>query len=142
MLLRAYRDGVDPRIAGPDGRGGWLPTGDAGELLADGRLRVEGRIAEVVVTGGEKVWPSAVEAVLAGHAGVREIAVWKRPDAEWGERVVAWVVPADPADPPSLESLRRRASDELSPWSAPKELVLVDQLPRTDSGKLRRSALR
>jgi len=51
-------------------------------------------------------------------------------------------VPADPADPPSLESLRRLAGDELSPWSAPKELVLVDRLPRTDSGKLRRSALR
>jgi O-succinylbenzoic acid--CoA ligase len=142
MLLRTYRDGVDPRISGPDGRGGWLPTGDGGELLADGRLEVAGRIAEVVVTGGEKVWPSAVEAVLTGHEGVREIAVWKRPDAEWGERVVAWVVPADPANPPSLESLRRLASDELSPWSAPKELVLVDQLPRTDSGKLRRSSLR
>ncbi|HXQ19087.1 MAG TPA: AMP-binding protein [Acidimicrobiales bacterium] len=142
MLLRAYRDGVDPRVAGPDGAGGWLPTGDAGQLLADGRLRVEGRIAEVVVTGGEKVWPAAVEQVLAEHRGVREVAVWRRPDAEWGERVVAWVVPADPADPPSLESLRRLAGDELSPWSAPKELVLVDRLPRTDSGKLRRSALR
>jgi len=73
MLLRAYRDGFDPRIAGPDGRGGWLPTGDAGELHPDGRLEVVGRIAEVIVTGGEKVWPSAVEAVLAGHEGVREI---------------------------------------------------------------------
>jgi o-succinylbenzoate---CoA ligase len=142
MLLRAYRDGVDPLIAGTDGRGGWLPTGDAGELLPDGRLAVAGRIAEVIVTGGEKVWPTAVEAVLSGHEGVREIAVWKRPDAEWGERVVAWVVPADTAGPPSLESLRRLASDELSPWCAPKELVLVDTLPRTESGKLRRSALR
>ena len=142
MLLRAYRDGVDPLIAGPDGRGGWLPTGDAGELLADGRLAVAGRIAEVIVTGGEKVWPTAVEAVLSGHEGVREIAVWKRNDAEWGERVVAWVVPADAAEPPSLESLRRLVSDELTPWSAPKELVLVEELPRTDSGKLRRSSLR
>jgi O-succinylbenzoic acid--CoA ligase len=142
MLLRAYRDGVDPRIAGPDGAGGWLPTGDAGQLLADGRLRVEGRIAEVVVTGGEKVWPVAVEAVLARHGGISELAIWKRPDPEWGERVVAWVVPTDPAHPPSLASLRQLARDELSPWAAPQELVLVDRLPRTRTGKLRRTALR
>ena len=94
------------------------------------------------MTGGEKVWPVAVEQVLAGHPGVSELAIWKRPDAEWGERVVAWVVPSDPADPPTLESLRQLARDQLSPWAAPKELVLVDRLPRTGSGKIRRTALR
>ena len=52
-------------------------------------------MAEVIVTGGEKVWPAPVEDVLAAHPGVAEVAVWKRPDPEWGERVVAWVVPAD-----------------------------------------------
>jgi len=142
MLLRAYRDGVDPRIAGPDSSGGWFPTGDAGQLLADGRLRVDGRIADVVVTGGEKVWPAAVERVLGEHPGVAQVAIWKRPDAEWGERVVAWVIAADPAAPPTLESLRQLVGNELSPWSAPQELVLVDQLPHTASGKVRRSALR
>jgi o-succinylbenzoate---CoA ligase len=142
MLLRAYRDGVDPRIAGPDRAGGWLPTGDAGRLVTGGRLQVDGRIAEVVVTGGEKVWPVAVEQVLAGHTGISELAIWKRPDAVWGERVVAWVVPSDPAAPPTLESLRQLARDQLSPWAAPKELVLVDRLPRTGSGKIRRTALR
>jgi o-succinylbenzoate---CoA ligase len=141
MLLRAYRDGVDPRIAGSDGSGGWFPTGDAGQLLADGRLRVDGRIADLVVTGGEKVWPAAVERVLAEHPGVAQVAIWKRPDAEWGERVVAWVIAADPSAPPTLDSLRRLARDQLSPWSAPQELVLVDQLPHTASGKVRRSAL-
>lgn len=141
MLLRAYRDGVDPRVDGPDGRGGWLPTGDGGRLAADGRLVVEGRLAEVVVTGGEKVWPVPVEQLLATHPGVAEVAVWKRPDPEWGERVVAWVVPADPASPPALGELRDLAAATLSPWAAPKELVLVDDLPRTASGKVRRADL-
>ena len=142
MLLRAYRDGIDPTVPGPDGAGGWLPTGDGGRLEPDGRLVVHGRLAEVVVTGGEKVWPVAVEQVLAGHPAVAEVAVWKRPDPEWGERVVAWAVPADRSAPPTLRSLADLAAATLSPWAAPKELVLVDALPRTPSGKVRRTDLR
>ncbi len=140
MLLRIYRDGADPRVAGPDGAGGWLPTGDGGRLV-DGVLEVDGRLADVVVTGGEKVWPPAVEQVLATHPAVAEAAVWKRPDPEWGERVVAWVVPADPASPPTLAELAELAASAVSPWAAPKELQLVTSLPRTSSGKVRRSAL-
>jgi O-succinylbenzoic acid--CoA ligase len=136
MLLRAYRDGTDPLL-----EGGWLPTGDGGRLEDDGTLVVFGRMAEVVVSGGEKVWPTPVEAVLSRHPGVAEVAVWKRPDPEWGERVVAWVVPTDPADPPSLGSLRDLVAAELAPWSAPREVVLTSELPRTASGKVRRSEL-
>ena len=95
----------------------------------------------MVVTGAEKVWPNAVEAVLAEHPKVAEVAVWKRPDPEWGERVVAWVVPADAADPPALDELAGLAAERLARWAAPKELVLVDTLPRTGSGKVRRTAL-
>lgn len=141
MLLRTYRDGTDPRVPGPDGRGGWLPTGDGGALDPSGRLVVEGRLAEVVVTGGEKVWPVRVEAVLERHPAVAEVAVWKRPDPEWGERVVAWVVPADAAQPPDLPSLRQLVAAELGSWAAPRELVLTDALPRTGSGKIRRRQL-
>ena len=137
MVLRAYRDGSDPRLAG-----GWLPTGDAGHISADGTVAVFGRIAEVIVTGGEKVWPTPVEGVVAGHPGVDQVAVWKRPDAEWGERVVAWVVPTDPDEPPALAELRELVAAELAPWAAPRELTIVDSLPRTASGKVRRSALR
>ena len=136
VLLRAYRDGTDPRLPG-----GWLPTGDAGSLDAHGALSVRGRIAEVIVTGAEKVWPSAVESVLALHPGVAEVAVWKRPDLEWGERVVVWVVPADPSTPPALDSLRAAVSEQLAPWAAPKELVVVASLPRTSSGKVQRGRL-
>jgi O-succinylbenzoic acid--CoA ligase len=141
MLLRAYLGGEEPFVAGPDGAGGWLPTGDGGELAPDGRLVVRGRLAEVIVTGAEKVWPAAVERVLSVLPGIAEVAVWKRPDPEWGERVVAWVVPADPARPPALGALRDAAAAELGPWASPKELVVVLALPRTGSGKVRRSAL-
>ena len=141
MQLRAYRDGSDPTVPGPDGRGGWLATGDAGRLDAAGRLVVDGRLAEVVVTGAEKVWPASVEAVLGAHPKVAEVAVWKRPDPEWGERVVAWVVPVDAGDPPTLGELAGLAGDHLARWAAPKEVVIVDALPRTASGKVRRTTL-
>lgn len=137
MLLRAYRDGTDPRLPG-----GWLPTGDGGRLRADGTLEVVGRLAEVIVTGGEKVWPVATEAVLARHPAVAEVAVWKRPDPEWGERVVAWVVARPGHAVPTVAELRDLAAGQLGPWAAPKEVVPVDALPRTPGGKVRRADLR
>jgi O-succinylbenzoic acid--CoA ligase len=136
MLLRGYRDGSDPRLAG-----GWLPTGDAGRLEPDGTLTVFGRTAEVIVSGGEKVWPAPVERVLGAHPGVDQVAVWKRSDPEWGERVVAWVVPTDLARPPGLDDLREWVAGQLPRWAAPREVVVTDQLPRTGSGKVRRSSL-
>ncbi len=136
MLLRSYRDGVDPRLVG-----GWLPTSDGGRFADDGTLVVFGRMAEVIITGGEKVWPSPVESLLAGHPAVDQVAVWKRPDPDWGERVVAWVVPVDPSSPPDLGTLRDLAASQLAPWAAPRELVVVASLPRTTSGKIRRSGL-
>lgn len=141
MLLRCYRDGTDPRIAGPDGAGGWLPTGDGGTLAPDGTLSVDGRLAECIVSGGEKIWPAAVEQVLARHPAVAEVAVWKRRDAEWGERAVAWVVPVAGRPAPTLAELAALAREHLAPWAAPKELVLVEALPRTASGKVSRRAL-
>jgi O-succinylbenzoic acid--CoA ligase len=136
MLLRAYRDGTNPRVGD-----GWLPTGDAGRLEDDGTLVVFGRMVEVIVTGAEKVWPASVEDVLTSHPGVAEVAVWKRPDPVWGERVVAWVVPADSVPVPGLDELRDLVAGQIARWAAPRELVVVDALPRTPGGKVRRSAL-
>ncbi len=138
-LFRCYRDGRDGRVRGPDGRADWFATGDAGRLGAGGRLAVVGRIDDVITTGAEKVWPDTVERVLISHPGVAEVAVWKRADPEWGERVVAWVVPTE--DVPSLEDLRQIVAEAIAPWAAPKELVIVDDLPRTAAGKVRRRQL-
>jgi len=139
MLFRAYRDGSGDRSVGPDGDATWYATGDAGRLEADGRLTVSGRLDDVITTGAEKVWPDVVERVLIAHPDVAEVAVWKRSDPEWGERVVAWVVPTDEA--PSLEELRQIVTETIAPWAAPKELVIVDDLPRTAAGKVRRREL-
>jgi len=139
MLFSRYRDDGDGRVAGPDGTTTWFATGDAGHIDPEGRLVVSGRIDDVITTGAEKVWPDLVERVLIAHPGVAEVAVWKRDDPEWGERVVAWVVPSD--DAPSLEELRQIVADSIAPWAAPKELVIVDDLPRTAAGKVRRREL-
>jgi O-succinylbenzoic acid--CoA ligase len=139
MLFRCYRDGDDGRVVGPDGIRDWFGTGDAGELDAEGKLSVSGRITDVITTGAEKVWPDAVERILMTHPGVAEVAVWKRPDPEWGERVVAWVVAAD--DSPPLDELRQMVADGIAPWAAPKELILVADLPRTAAGKVLRREL-
>ncbi len=136
MVMRAYRDGTDPRT--PDG---WLPTNDAGEWDDEGRLVVHGRRGELIITGGENVWPTAVERVLATQADVVEVAVVGRADPDWGERVVALVVPADQAAPPSLQQLRDHVKQELPAFAAPRELVLVERLPRTLLGKVERHAL-
>jgi o-succinylbenzoate---CoA ligase len=139
MLMRCYRDGQSGRVVGPDGTDTWLATGDAGSIAEDGTLHVSGRMGDVITTGGEKVWPDAVERILAAAPGVQEVGVWKRADPQWGERVVAWVVPTDME--PKLEELRDLVAEAIAPWAAPKELVLLTELPRTASGKVRRSDL-
>jgi O-succinylbenzoic acid--CoA ligase len=137
MLLRAYRDRTDPKD-----REGWLPTGDAGSWdAAAGRLQVSGRVGDVIVTGGEKVWPAAVERLLATHPAVAEVVVFGRDDPTWGQRVVARVVPADPAAPPTLDVLRALVRATLPVWAAPHELEIVDALPRTSLGKVQRHRL-
>jgi O-succinylbenzoic acid--CoA ligase len=136
MLLRCYRDGCDPKSSD-----GWLSTGDAGIVERDGRLTVLGRTSDLVITGGENVWPHAVEAAIAAHPLVGEVAVGGRPDPEWGERLVAWVVPADPNEPPDLATLRAVVADQLPAYAAPRELVVVASLPRSTSGKVARRQL-
>lgn len=139
VLPRRYRGDAEATAAVL--RGGWLHTGDLGELDAEGRLHVTGRKRELIITGGVNVQPGEVERVLSAHPGVDEVGVAGLPDPEWGERVVAWVVPADPADPPDLTTLRGFARDRLPAAKLPRQVVVVEALPRTGSGKLRRRLL-
>jgi O-succinylbenzoic acid--CoA ligase len=117
---------------------GWLRTGDLGELDPEGRPVVRGRADDAIRTGGETVWPDEVEAALRSHPGVADVAVAGVPDPEWGQRVAAWIVPADRTDPPTLDELRERCRERIARFKAPSELILVESIPRTASGKVRR----
>ncbi len=121
---------------------GWLHTGDLGALDARGRLSVTGRKADTIVSGGENVAPSEVEAVLESHPDVLEAAVVGLPDERWGEAVTAIVVArADRA--PDEDALRAHCADALAPYKVPKRVLLRErELPRTRSGKLLRRELR
>ena len=142
MLMRGYRLSPEETAAAIDGDG-WYRTGDLGRFDPDagGRLRVVDRMGDVVNSGGVKVSPTEVERVLAGHPAVAEVCVAGRPDPDWGERVVAYVVPAA-GDPPALADLRSYARDHLSPAKLPREVVVVDAIPRTPGGKPLRRLLR
>ncbi|HEX2294889.1 MAG TPA: AMP-binding protein [Actinomycetota bacterium] len=119
--------------------GGWFVTGDLGEW--DGvRLKVHGRADDVIVTGGENVAPEEVEALLASHPAVADVAVAGRADPKWGQRVVAYVVPAEGASP-ALADLRAHVKARAAAHKAPHELVLLDSLPRLPSGKVARASL-
>jgi O-succinylbenzoic acid--CoA ligase len=134
MLLRAYRDGTVPYDAD-----GWYASGDLGRWTPDGRLLVEGRRSELIITGGENVWPEPVEAALRRHPKVADVAVAGTTDPEWGEAVTAYVVPA--GVPPTLAELRDAVKQELPAHCAPRRLVLVETIPRSALGKVRRAAL-
>ena len=139
MLLRTYRT-VDGEHC-PLDADGWFSTGDIGRIEANGRLWVDGRAGEMIITGGENVWPSRIERVIQDHESVAEVAVIGRPDAEWGNRICAVIVVAADHRSPSLDELSEHVRAELPTWNAPKELLVVDALPRTALGKIRREAL-
>ncbi|MGZ8619101.1 MAG: class I adenylate-forming enzyme family protein, partial [Actinomycetota bacterium] len=140
-IMEGYRH--DPAATGATfTTTGWFLTADAGSLDGEGRLHVSGRLDEAIRTGAETVWPDEVERALQQHPKVADVAIAGRPHPEWGQQVVAYVVPAKPDDPPSLDELRDHASEQIARHKAPRELVLVPDLPRTSSGKIRRAELR
>ena len=134
MLLRAYRDGSTPVDSD-----GWLHTGDLGRWLSDGRLHIDGRRGDLIITGGENVWPEPVEALVAQHPGVADVAIVGIPDTEWGQRVTAFVVPR--SEPPTLADLRALVTESMPAFCAPKDMRLVESLPRTALGKVQRHLL-
>jgi O-succinylbenzoic acid--CoA ligase len=136
MLMRGYRRCPEGTAAAIDAEG-WYRTGDLGRFDPDagGRLWVVDRLGDVVNTGGVKVSPTEVERVLARHPAVADVCVAGRPDPDWGQRVVAFVVAAKPGAPPSLADLRTFARDQLPAAKLPREVVVLPAIPRTPGGK-------
>lgn len=161
MLMRCYRDNSgrdDPlqndssgndagREGSEDGKSnpfdahGWFATGDSGSWDSEGQLVVHGRRGDMITTGGEKVWPVVVEQVLESHPDISDVAVIGENDPEWGQVVVALVVPSDPASPPTLASVREHVKADLPDYMAPRHIRVIKAIPRTALGKLRRAAL-
>jgi O-succinylbenzoic acid--CoA ligase len=122
-------------------RAGWLYTGDIGCLDSEGGLRVLDRRDDLIVSGGENVYPAEIEAVLLEHPSVDDAGVAGLPDADLGARVVAWVVAA-PGTAPDVAALQRHCRSRLAGFKQPREIRFVDALPRNAAGKLQRSRLR
>ncbi|MFL6937080.1 MAG: AMP-binding protein [Xanthobacteraceae bacterium] len=118
-------------------KGGWLHTGDVGAFDADGYLTLKDRSKDLIISGGANVYPREVEEVLLRHAGVREVSVIGRPDAEWGEVVVAYVV--GEASAGELDAL---CLGSIARFKRPKDYVFVDSLPKNNYGKILKTELR
>jgi O-succinylbenzoic acid--CoA ligase len=139
MLMRAYRD--DQSIPIEDG---WYATGDLGEILDDGKLSVHGRQTDLIITGGENVWPSVVENSLASHPMVNQVVVRGMPDTTWGQRIVAYVVLNDSVQTSEanlLSDLRDHVKQSLPAFCAPQQIVVLAEIPRTSLGKVDVQAL-
>jgi fatty-acyl-CoA synthase len=114
---------------------GYMLTGDLGKLDEEGRLRVEGRVDDMIVSGGENVYPAEVEAVLGAHPDVVEAAVVGVPDEQFGQRLMGYVV-LRPGAGPDTQHLRTHVRDQLANYKVPRDIVVLDELPRNASGKV------
>ena len=133
MLMRAYRNGDSPFTSD-----GWFRTGDIG-TINNGLLFVEGREGDLIISGGENVWPEDVEAAIRTSSFVADVCVAGISDPEWGQVVTAWIVPS--GDVPSLEDIRSHVKQTLPSHCAPRRIEIISEIPRTSLGKPRRADL-
>jgi O-succinylbenzoic acid--CoA ligase len=139
MLMRAYRD--DQAMIPNDG---WYSTGDMGAINDRGTVSVYGRKTDMIITGGENVWPSVVENSLTSHSVVKEVVVRGAPDTAWGQRVVAYVVLNDSlgaSNAALLSNLREHVRQTLPAFCAPQQVIVLSQIPRTSLGNVDLQAL-
>jgi O-succinylbenzoic acid--CoA ligase len=134
-LFRTYRGASTTDLID-----GWYQTGDNG-TFTNGVLRVFGRSDDMIITGGENVWPSAVERIISTIPGIERVVVSGIDDAQWGQRVVAWIVTRNAATP-SLEDVRQHVKQQLPSFCAPAEIRVVREIPTTSLGKVNMQALK
>ncbi|MCX4991129.1 MULTISPECIES: acyl-CoA synthetase [unclassified Streptomyces] len=140
-LFTEYLNRPDATAAAYTGDG-WFRTGDMAVLDPDGSVRIVGRKAtDLIKSGGYKIGAGEIENALLEHPGVREAAVAGEPDADLGERVVAWIVPVDPQAPPPVDELADHVARRLAPHKRPRAVRFLDELPRNDMGKILKRAL-
>ncbi|MFJ3709609.1 acyl-CoA synthetase [Streptomyces sp. NBC_01387] len=139
-LFTEYLNRPDATAAAFDGA--WFRTGDMATRDPDGAVRIVGRKAtDLIKSGGYKIGAGEIENALLDHPAVREAAVTGEPDQDLGERIVAWIVPVDAQLPPTVDELARHVAQQLAPHKRPREVRLLDALPRNDMGKIMKRAL-
>ena len=139
MMMAGYRLRPDLTAETVDGRG-WLNTADRGQISSDGLLKVLGRMDDIILTGGEKVSAVEVETQIQAHPDVADAAVAGVADYRWGQAVAALVVPRGHGAP-TLRELKGFLAGRLAGYKAPKRILIVEEIPRTASGKIRRQAV-
>ena len=139
VVMRGYWS--DPQASAETLRGGWLHTGDLGVFDEEGFLTLKDRSKDMIISGGSNIYPREIEEVLLRHPGVLEVSVVGRPHRDWGEEVVACVVPR-PQATVTAEALDRLCLDTIARYKRPRAYVFVDRLPKNNYGKVLKTLLR
>lgn len=140
FVMKGYWNRPDATAEAIDAHG-FFRTGDAGYFDADGFLYIHDRVKDMIVSGGENVYPAEVENAIFGHPGVADVAVIGVPDEKWGEAVKAIIVPK-PGERPSPDSIIAWARERIAAYKCPKSVDYIDEMPRNPSGKILRKDLR
>jgi acyl-CoA synthetase (AMP-forming)/AMP-acid ligase II len=141
MVMHGYHDAPEATAEAIDAEG-WYHTGDLASMDGDGYLRIEGRVKDMIIRGGENIYPREIEDVLFEHAAVAEAAVVGVPDERWGETVAAFIRTAPGRGQPTEEELRAHCREHLAPFKTPLHWVFVEEFPLTPSGKIQKFRLR
>jgi fatty-acyl-CoA synthase len=141
MVMRGYHDAPQATAAAIDAEG-WYHTGDLASLDSRGYLRIEGRIKDMIIRGGENIYPREIEDVLFDHPAIAEVAVIGVPDPQWGEVVAAFIRVTPGQSAPDAGELRAYCRERLAPYKTPVRWELVDAFPLTASGKIQKFKLR
>jgi fatty-acyl-CoA synthase len=121
---------------------GWMHTGDLAVMRADGYCTIVGRIKDMVIRGGENVYPREIEEFLYGHPGIEDAQVIGVPDAKYGEEICVWVKMKPGAEPLTADAIREFAQGRLAHYKIPRYVHLVDEFPMTVTGKIRKVQMR
>jgi fatty-acyl-CoA synthase/long-chain acyl-CoA synthetase len=140
LVMSGYWD--KPEATAEAFRGGWFHSGDLVREDEDGYLFVVDRVKDMIISGGENIYCAEVESVLAGHPKIAEVALIGVPDTKYGEAPIAVAVARDPADPPTAADVETFCRERLAAYKRPRDLVLVNALPRNPSGKVLKTRLR
>jgi fatty-acyl-CoA synthase len=120
----------------------WMHTGDLAVMREDGYVEIVGRIKDMIIRGGENIYPREIEEFLYAHPKIADVQVVGVPHERYGEEVLACVIPRDPADPPTLEDVRAFCDGRLAHYKIPAGVRVLDSFPMTVSGKVRKIELR